>query len=173
MEDRILLRVAAPGSLESGTPVWLPERLGAEASTRLVDAAVREGVAGRLYQRLKTGLRIERLAEPARGNHRPHAVDGEEIPAAVAKKGALPRWPSLALLTAGNHVRRFEFALESMFPMIPCKMFFLRRLKKVNSVQHSGMAPSPTALLFELLDQLLHVLRHGRFELHRLTGVRV
>jgi hypothetical protein len=40
--------------------------MGAEQSTRLVDAAVREGVAGLLYHRLKTSDRLKALADPAR-----------------------------------------------------------------------------------------------------------
>jgi len=66
-EDKILLWVAASGDPEAGAPVWLPERMGAEQSVRLVDAAVREGLAGMLYQRLKTSGRLKALADPARG----------------------------------------------------------------------------------------------------------
>jgi hypothetical protein len=65
-EDKILLWVAAFGDPESGVPAWLPERLGAEESTLLVDAAVSEGLAGLLYQRLKKSGRLKVLADPAR-----------------------------------------------------------------------------------------------------------
>ena len=65
-EDKILLWVAASGDPEAGAPVWLPERMGAEQSVRLVDAAVREGLAGMLYQRLKTSGRLKALGDPAR-----------------------------------------------------------------------------------------------------------
>ena len=34
----------------------------------------------------------------------------------MRKRGPLPKWSSLMLLTAGNRVRQLEFALESMFP---------------------------------------------------------
>jgi hypothetical protein len=34
----------------------------------------------------------------------------------MRKRGPLPKWSSLALLTAGSRVRQLEFALESMFP---------------------------------------------------------
>ena len=34
----------------------------------------------------------------------------------MRRSGPLPKWSSLALLTAGNPVRQLEFALESMFP---------------------------------------------------------
>jgi hypothetical protein len=66
-EDKIILWVAASGDPESGVPAWLPERMGAEESTRLVDAAVREGVAGLLYQRLKKSGRLQALADPVHG----------------------------------------------------------------------------------------------------------
>ena len=66
-EDKILLWVAASGDPESGAPAWLPGRMGAAESTRLVDAAVREGVAGLLYQRLKKSGRLQALADPVRG----------------------------------------------------------------------------------------------------------
>jgi len=65
-EDKILLWVAASGDPEAGASAWLPERLGAEQSVRLVDAAVREGLAGMLYQRLKTSGRLKALGDPAR-----------------------------------------------------------------------------------------------------------
>jgi Uncharacterised nucleotidyltransferase len=65
-EDKILLWVAASGDPEAGAPARLPERLGAEQSVRLVDAAVREGLAGLLYQRLKTSGRLKALGDPAR-----------------------------------------------------------------------------------------------------------
>jgi hypothetical protein len=66
-EAKILLWVAASGGPESGgASAWLPERLGAEESTRVVDAAVREGLAGLLYHRLKTSGRLKTLADPAR-----------------------------------------------------------------------------------------------------------
>jgi hypothetical protein len=41
--------------------------MGAAESTRLVDAAVREGVAGLLYRRLKTSGRLQVLRGPVRG----------------------------------------------------------------------------------------------------------
>ena len=66
-EDKILLWVAASGDPDSGAPAWLPERMGAAESTRLVDAALREGVAGLLYRRLKTCGRLQALDGPARG----------------------------------------------------------------------------------------------------------
>ena len=66
-ENKILLWVAASGDPESAAPAWLPARLGAAESTRLVDAAVREGVAGLLYHRLKTSGRLPALADPVRG----------------------------------------------------------------------------------------------------------
>jgi hypothetical protein len=65
-EDNILLWVAASGNPASGAPAWLPERMGAEEGTRLVDAALREGVAGLLYHRLKTSGRLQALADPVR-----------------------------------------------------------------------------------------------------------
>jgi hypothetical protein len=65
-EDKILLWVAAFGDPESGVPAWLPGRMGAEESIRLVGATVREGVAGLLYQRLKTSGRLKALADSAR-----------------------------------------------------------------------------------------------------------
>jgi hypothetical protein len=34
----------------------------------------------------------------------------------MRRKGPLPKWSSLALLTTGHPVRQIEFALESMFP---------------------------------------------------------
>jgi hypothetical protein len=34
----------------------------------------------------------------------------------MRKRGPLPKWSSLTLLSAGNRVRQLEFALESMFP---------------------------------------------------------
>jgi hypothetical protein len=64
-EDKILLWVA--GTVDDRTPARLPDRMGAAESTRLVDAAVREGVAGLLYRRLNTIGRLEALAGPARG----------------------------------------------------------------------------------------------------------
>ena len=66
-EDKILLWVAASGDPESAAPAWLPDRMGAAESARLVDAAVREGVAGLLYRRLKTSGRLTALADPACG----------------------------------------------------------------------------------------------------------
>jgi hypothetical protein len=66
-EDRILLWVAASGDPASGAPAWLPQRMGAEEGTRLVDAALREGVAGLLYHRLKTSGRLKTLDDFGRG----------------------------------------------------------------------------------------------------------
>ena len=63
--DKILLWAA--GTVDDRAPAWLPERMGAAESTRLVDAAVREGVAGLLYHRLKATGRLKVLADPARG----------------------------------------------------------------------------------------------------------
>jgi hypothetical protein len=67
LANRFLLWVAASGDPEAVAPARLPGRLGAGESTRLVDAAVREGLAGLLYQRLKTSGRLQALADPARG----------------------------------------------------------------------------------------------------------
>jgi hypothetical protein len=66
-EDKILLWVAASGDPESGAPALLPERMGAEGSARLVDDAVREGVAGLLYHRLKKSGRLQALDGLVRG----------------------------------------------------------------------------------------------------------
>jgi hypothetical protein len=66
LANRLLLWVAASGDPEAGAPDRLPGKLGAEQSSRLVDAAVREGLAGLLYHRLKTSGRLQALAEPAR-----------------------------------------------------------------------------------------------------------
>jgi len=65
-EDKILLWVAASGIPESSAPAWLPGKLGAEESNRLTDTAVREGMAGLLYHRLKTTGRLKALDDPAR-----------------------------------------------------------------------------------------------------------
>lgn len=67
LENRILLWVAASGDAESGAPAWLPDRMSAAESTRLVDAAVREGLAGLLYHRLKKSGRLQALDGPVRG----------------------------------------------------------------------------------------------------------
>ena len=67
LTNRLLLWVAASGNPEAGAPDRLPGKLGVEESSRLVDAAVREGVAGLLYQRLKTSGRLLALGDPARG----------------------------------------------------------------------------------------------------------
>jgi hypothetical protein len=64
--NRILLWVAASGDPPSRAPAWLPGALGAEAGSRLVAAAVREGLAGLLYQRLKACRGLAVLDEPAR-----------------------------------------------------------------------------------------------------------
>jgi hypothetical protein len=34
----------------------------------------------------------------------------------LRKKGPLPKWSSLELLSAGSRLRQLEFAFESMFP---------------------------------------------------------
>lgn len=65
-EDKMLLWVAASGDPESGAPAWLPNRMGAAESTCLVDAAVREGIAGLLYHRLKKSGRLQTLSDPVR-----------------------------------------------------------------------------------------------------------
>lgn len=65
-EDKILLWIAASGDPESGASAWLAGRLGPEESTRLVDAAVHEGMAGLLYHRLKISGRLKALDDPAR-----------------------------------------------------------------------------------------------------------
>jgi Uncharacterised nucleotidyltransferase len=67
LANRLLMWVAASGGPEPRNPVWLPDRLGAAESARLVDAALAEGVAGLLYHGLKTSGRLEALADPARG----------------------------------------------------------------------------------------------------------
>ncbi len=66
-EDRILLQVAGSADSDPGAPAGLSGRLGAEESIRLVDAAVREGMAGLLYRRLKTTGRLTSLAGSTRG----------------------------------------------------------------------------------------------------------
>ena len=64
-EDKILLWAA--GTVDDRASARLPDRLGAAESTRLVDAAVREGVAGLLYRRLNTIGRLKTLAGSACG----------------------------------------------------------------------------------------------------------
>jgi hypothetical protein len=66
LETRILLWVAASRDAESKPPAWLPPTLGAEESSRLLAAAVREGLAGLLYHRLKGSGRLTVLAAAAR-----------------------------------------------------------------------------------------------------------
>jgi len=67
LANRLLLWIAASGDPEAGDPDWLPGKLGVVESSRLVDAAVREGMAGLLYHRLKTTGRLQALGGPARG----------------------------------------------------------------------------------------------------------
>ena len=67
LANRLLLWIAASGDPEAGDPDWLPGKLGVVESSRLVDAAVREGMAGLLYHRLKTTGRLQALGDPARG----------------------------------------------------------------------------------------------------------
>jgi len=67
LTNRLLLWVASSGNPEAGAPDRLPGKLGVEESSRLVDAAVREGMAGLLYHRLKTTGRLQALGDPARG----------------------------------------------------------------------------------------------------------
>ena len=66
LETRTLLWVAASGDPESKPPAWLRAALGAEESSRLVAAAVREGLAGLLHHRLKACGRMAVLAPDAR-----------------------------------------------------------------------------------------------------------
>jgi hypothetical protein len=66
-EDKILLWVAACGGRAAEVPAWLPERMGAAESALLVEAAVREGLAGLLHHRLKRSGRLKALADPAAG----------------------------------------------------------------------------------------------------------
>ena len=66
LEDRILLWVAASGDPGSREPAGLPGTLGADESSRLVAAAVREGLAGLLYGRLKACNRLTVLEASAR-----------------------------------------------------------------------------------------------------------
>ena len=63
--NRTLLWIAASGDREPEAAACLPERLGAEESRRLVEAAVREGLAGLLYQRLRACGRLAMLAAPS------------------------------------------------------------------------------------------------------------
>lgn len=65
-EDRILLRVAASAESDTGVPAGWPERMDAEESIRLVDAAVREGMAGLLYRHLQAAGRLPSLTGLAR-----------------------------------------------------------------------------------------------------------
>jgi hypothetical protein len=62
--NRILLWVAAYGDLDCEAAACLPERLSAEESRLLVEAALREGLAGLLYQRLRACGRLAMLAAP-------------------------------------------------------------------------------------------------------------
>jgi hypothetical protein len=64
-ENRLLLWLAASGDPETHAAPCLPERPGGEESSRLVEAAVREGLAGLLYQRLKACGQLEMLAPPS------------------------------------------------------------------------------------------------------------
>jgi hypothetical protein len=63
---KTLLWVAASGGPESKAPAWLPGALGADESNRLVEAAVREGLAGLLHHRLRVCGRPTVLAPAAR-----------------------------------------------------------------------------------------------------------
>jgi hypothetical protein len=64
--NRILLWIAASGDREPEAAACLPERLSAEESGHLIEAAVREGLAGLLYQRLRACGRLPMLAAPSR-----------------------------------------------------------------------------------------------------------
>jgi hypothetical protein len=59
--NRILLWVAASGSPEGTAAGCLPENLGVDESGQLIEAAVREGLAGLLHHRLRTCGRLAML----------------------------------------------------------------------------------------------------------------
>jgi hypothetical protein len=63
--DPFLLWAAAGGAPAFESPARLPKRLGAQESVRLVEAAVREGLAGLLYRRLQEAGPLPLVAEAA------------------------------------------------------------------------------------------------------------
>jgi hypothetical protein len=65
-EARILFRVAAGGDPDQTVPAWLPGSFSKDESNRLLEAAIREGLAGLLYHRLKASGRLDVLDAPAR-----------------------------------------------------------------------------------------------------------
>ncbi len=67
LESRLLLWAAAAGPGRAAAPGWLPERLGTHAGAQLVERAVREGMAGFLYRRLKGAGRLGVLPSSAAG----------------------------------------------------------------------------------------------------------
>lgn len=65
LESRLLLWAASAGAGRATAPGWLPERLGTHAGAQLVERAVREGMAGFLYRRLKGTGRLGLLPDSA------------------------------------------------------------------------------------------------------------